>query len=140
MYGALDAAADCDVLRNNVAFDFCPIADQKIRGAQLAFDSAKYLRWTIAFDFADDRHAGADARGRSRFRPFRPQRDCFSDRTSRLQEFEAICDCAPILLGCLVLEIIQHAHLHLLPSSLPPRASDLPIMVPVSPRDLIQPP
>ena len=30
MDGALDAAADCDALRNNVAFDLCAIADQKI--------------------------------------------------------------------------------------------------------------
>ena len=57
MDGALDAAADCDVLRNDAAFDLCAIADQKIRGAQLAFDPAKHVRWTIAFDIADDRHA-----------------------------------------------------------------------------------
>ena len=67
MDGALDAAADCEVLRNDAAFDLCAIADQKIRGAQLAFDPAKHLHWTIAFDFADDRHAGADARVRTRF-------------------------------------------------------------------------
>jgi hypothetical protein len=63
--GALDTAADCDVLRDDAALDLCAIADQEIRGAQLAFDSAEDLRWTIAFDVADDRHAGADARGRS---------------------------------------------------------------------------
>ena len=65
---ALDAAADCHVLRNDVALDLCAIVDQEIRGAQLAFDSAEDLRWTFAFDVADDRHVGADARGRSRFR------------------------------------------------------------------------
>src|SRR4029450_11898244 len=65
---ALDAAAHCDVLRNDAALDLCAIADQKIRGTQLAFDSAEDLRWTIAFDIADDRHAGADARARPRFR------------------------------------------------------------------------
>ena len=43
------------------------IADQEIRGAQLAFGSAEDLRWTFAFDVADDRHVGADTRGRSRF-------------------------------------------------------------------------
>src|SRR5262245_7700300 len=64
---ALDAAADCNALRNDVALDLCAFADQKIRGAQLAFDSAQDLRWTITFDLADDRHVGADARGRSRF-------------------------------------------------------------------------
>ena len=95
--GALDAAADCDVLRNDAAFDLCAIADQKIRGAQLAFDSAEDLRWTIAFDFADDRHAGADARVRSRFRPAPASARLFSDRTLRLQEFGPF---AAVLLSC----------------------------------------
>src|SRR5260370_21754442 len=76
---ALDAAADCDVLRNNAALDLCAIADQKLRGAQLAFDSAKDLRWTRAFDLANDRHARADARVRSRFRYSRPRHDRFYD-------------------------------------------------------------
>src|ERR687887_2220295 len=65
---ALDAAADGDVLRDDTALDLRAIADQKIRGAQLAFDSAEDLRWTIAIDIADDRHSGADARTCSRFR------------------------------------------------------------------------
>ena len=52
--GALDAAADCHVLRNDVALDLCAIADQEIRGAQLAFDSAEDLRWTFVFDVAND--------------------------------------------------------------------------------------
>src|SRR5260221_1866838 len=65
---ALDAAADCHVLRNDAALDLCAIADQTLRGAQLAFDSAKALRWTRTFDLANDRHAKADARARSRFR------------------------------------------------------------------------
>ena len=82
-----------------------------IRSEALAFDSAEDLRWTIAFDFAYDRHAGADARVRSRFRPFRLRRDCLSDQTLRLQVFEVICDRAQILLGYLALEAIQHAHL-----------------------------
>jgi len=118
MDGALDAAADRDVLRNDAAFDLCAIADQKIRGAQLAFDPAKHLRWTIAFDFADDRHAGADARGRSRFRrPLRLWRDRLNDRTlSLLYDFGRTCGHALILLGCLVFEVIQHV-LHL---SFPP--------------------
>ena len=64
---ALDAAADCHVLRNDAALDLCAIADLEIRGAQLAFNSAEDLCWTIAINFADDRHVGADARGRSRF-------------------------------------------------------------------------
>src|SRR6516164_3610640 len=64
---ALDAAADCHVLRNDAALDMCAIADLEIRGAQLAFDSAEDLSWTFAFDLADDRHVGADARSRSRF-------------------------------------------------------------------------
>ena len=64
---ALDAAADCHVLRNDAALDMCAIADLEIRGAHLAFDSAEDLRGTFAFDVADDRHVGADARSRSRF-------------------------------------------------------------------------
>ena len=48
---ALDAAADCHVLRNDVALDLCAIVDLEIRGA---LDSAEDLRWTIAFDLADD--------------------------------------------------------------------------------------
>src|SRR6516162_5544790 len=63
-YGALDAAADCNGLRNDVALDLCAIADQEIRGTQLAFDSAQDLSWTITFDLADDQHVGADAKGR----------------------------------------------------------------------------
>jgi len=65
--GALDAAADCHVLRNDAALDVCAIAYLEIRGAQLAFDSAEDLSWTFAFDLANDRHVGADARSRSRF-------------------------------------------------------------------------
>src|SRR5262249_37670995 len=108
--GALDAAADSDVLRNDAAFDPCAIADHEIRSAQLAFYSAEDLSWTIAFDFADDRHAGADARIRNRSRrPLRPGRGQFSDRT--LRDFGYICSCALILLGYLVFETIQHAHL-----------------------------
>src|SRR5215470_17837179 len=64
---ALDVAADCHVLRNDAALDLCPIVDLEIRGAHLALDSAEDLRWTFAFDVADDRHVGADARGHSRF-------------------------------------------------------------------------
>src|SRR6516165_1697697 len=65
---ALNAAADCDILRNHAAIDRCAIADQEIGSAQLAFNSAEDLSRTIAFDLAYDRHAGADARVRSRFR------------------------------------------------------------------------
>ena len=64
--GALDAATDCDGLRNDAAFD-----------------SAEDMRWTIAFDFADDRHAGADARVRSRFK-LRPQ-PCFICSTNPIK-------------------------------------------------------
>src|SRR5215510_14943064 len=67
MDSALDAAADCHVMSNDAALDLCAIADLEIRGAHLAFDSAENLRWTFAFDVADDRHVGADARGHSRF-------------------------------------------------------------------------
>ena len=59
--GALNAAADCDILRNDAAIDRCAIANQQIGSAQLAFNSAEDLSRTIAFDLADDRHAGADA-------------------------------------------------------------------------------
>ena len=41
---ALDAAANCDVLRNDAALNLCALADQEIRGAQLALDSAEDLR------------------------------------------------------------------------------------------------
>jgi hypothetical protein len=81
--GALDAATDCDGLRNDAAFDSRAVTDHKIRSAQLAFDSAEDLRWTIAFDFADDRHAGADARVRSRFK-LRPQ-PCFICSTNPIK-------------------------------------------------------
>src|SRR5215467_2185327 len=56
-----------DAVGTYVALDLCAIADLEIRGAQLAFDSAEDLSWTFAFDLADDRHVGADARSRSRF-------------------------------------------------------------------------
>src|SRR5258707_12350509 len=64
---ALDAAADCHVLRNDAALDLRAIANQEIRSAQFTFDSAKDLRGTLAFDVADNRHVRADAGGRSRF-------------------------------------------------------------------------
>src|SRR5438445_3494705 len=73
----LDAAAHCDVLRDDAALDLCAIADEKIRGAQLAFDSAEDLGWTIAFDVADDRHTGADARACRRIRRrLQPRQGC----------------------------------------------------------------
>ena len=59
--GALDPAADCDVLRDDASLDLCAVADEKLRGAQLPFDSTEDLRWTIAFDVADDRHSRANA-------------------------------------------------------------------------------
>src|SRR5262249_56455232 len=113
---ALDAAADCDVLRNDVALDLCAIADQELRGAQLTFDSAEDLRWTIAFDVANDRHAGADARAHSRFRR-RLRCGLFNDRALRLHhlsqwlslhDFGRICR---RFLGCLALEATQHVRL-----------------------------
>jgi len=63
---ALDPAADYHVLRDDGALDLSAIADLEFRGAQLTFDSAEDLRWTIGFDLANDRHVGADARGCSR--------------------------------------------------------------------------
>src|SRR5258708_32354806 len=100
---ALDAAADCHVLRNDAALDLCAIADQKLRGAQLTFDSAKDLRWTRAFDLANDRHARADARARSRFRRrLRPRCGLFTSRALRLhrprQDFGRVGWCGLILL------------------------------------------
>src|ERR1700745_2791582 len=79
--GALDPAADGDVLRNDASLDLCAVADEKIRGAQLPFDSTEDLRWTIAFDVANDRHSGADGRAcrRIRRRP-RPRRGRFNGR------------------------------------------------------------
>jgi hypothetical protein len=40
---------------------------------QLTFDTAEDLRWTIAFDVADDRHSGANARACSHFPRRLPQ-------------------------------------------------------------------
>src|SRR5262249_58122152 len=78
--GAFDAAADRDVLRNDAALDLCAIADEKIGGAQLAFDAAVDLRRTAAFDVADDRHSGADARAWPRVRRrVPPRRGLFDD-------------------------------------------------------------
>ena len=71
--GALNAAADCDILGNDAAIDRCAIADQEIGSAQLTFNSAEDLCWTIAFDLA--RHIGADARAPSRL----PRRRRFGD-------------------------------------------------------------
>jgi hypothetical protein len=51
--GALNAAADRDILGNHAAIDRCAIADQEIGSAQLAFNSAEDMSWTIAFDVAD---------------------------------------------------------------------------------------
>src|SRR5215468_10837673 len=78
--GALDAAADRDVLRNDAALDLCAVADEKIGGAQLAFDAAEDLRRTVAFDVADDRHSGADARAWPRIRRRVPRRRGLFDR------------------------------------------------------------
>src|SRR5262249_29505045 len=66
--GALNAAADCDILGNHAAIDRCAIADEEIGSAQLAFNSAEDLSRTITFDLPDGQHVGADARVRSRFR------------------------------------------------------------------------
>src|SRR6266404_6501508 len=113
---ALDAAADCHVLRSDAALDLRAIADLEIRRAHLAFDSAEDLSRTIAFDLADDRHAGADARARCRFRRrLQPRCGLFNDRVLRLRHpsdgFDRICRRVLILLGCLTLEAIQHVHL-----------------------------
>src|SRR6266498_1508194 len=110
---ALDAAADGDVLCNDAALDVCAIADQEIRGAQLAFDSAEDLRWTFAFDVTNDRHARADARARSRFWHRWARRDLFNNRVLLLHhppdDFGRICCRVLIILGCLALE--EHVHL-----------------------------
>src|SRR6516164_4349642 len=109
--GALNAAADCDILRNHAAIDRCAIADQEIRGAHLAFDSAEDLRWTFAFDVADDRHVGADARGHFRFcrrfwlRPSLVMRHHPANDVSRTYR------CVSILLGHAALRAGQHVHL-----------------------------
>src|SRR5262249_20623268 len=99
---ALDAAADCHVLRNDVTLNLRAIANQEIRSAQFTVDPAKVLRGTLAFAVADNRHLRADAGGRSRFcrRPVMrlhcPQHDFVR---------------ALILLGCAALEATQHVHL-----------------------------
>src|SRR6266516_4019796 len=105
------------VLHNDAALDLCAIADQKIRGAQLAFDSAVDLRWTIAFDIADDRHSGADARACPRFRhriaPWRVLNDRVLLLHGSRHDFFQICRRALILLRCFALE---HVHLPFSPA------------------------
>src|SRR5262249_8582237 len=64
---ALDAAADCHVLRNDVALALCPNLERENQGARLAFDSPQDLHLTSDSDVGDDRHVGGDARARSRF-------------------------------------------------------------------------
>src|SRR4029453_16171049 len=103
--GALYAAADGDILGNHAAIDGCALADQEIGSAQLAFNSAEHLCWTIAIDLTDDRHAGPDARVRSRFpchRRFRSWRDLFDGRVCWLlcpsDEFIRIRRRVPVLL------------------------------------------
>jgi hypothetical protein len=64
----LDAAADRDFLRQDTAFDLCAFADHEARGAQFAIDPAEHLRRPPAFDVANDRHAGSDARDGRRHR------------------------------------------------------------------------
>src|SRR5262249_46802852 len=103
---ALDAAADCHVLRNNAPLDLRAIADQETRGAQLAFDSAEDLRLTFTFDVTDDPHARADARTRSRFWHRRARRDLFNNPVLLLHPpphgFGRLCCRVLFLLGCLV--------------------------------------
>src|SRR6516164_5803328 len=124
--GALDPAADCDVLRNDASLDLCAVADEKIRGAQLPFDSAEDLRWTIAFDVADNRHAGADARACSRLRRLQRRRGVFYDRVLLLRRashhFGRICHCVLFLVGCFALE---HVHLRFPTASTAERAKAL---------------
>src|SRR5262249_26023476 len=111
MDSALDAAADCHVLRNDAALDLCAIADLEIRGAHLAFDSAENLRWTFAFDVADARHVGADARGHSRF----CRRFCLRPVLVMLHhpanDLSRTYRCVSILLGHAALRADQHVHL-----------------------------
>src|SRR5262245_19799880 len=116
--GALDAAADRDVLRNDAALDLGAIADEKIGGAQLAFDAAVELRRTAAFDVADDRHSGADAGAWPRVRRrVPPRRGLFDDRVLLSQRplhgFGRMCRGILILLGCFALE---HVHLRFPPA------------------------
>src|SRR5512133_699313 len=107
--GALYAAADGDVLRNDAALDLCAIADYKIRSAQLAFDPAEDLRWTTAFYIADDRHSGPYARTRRRVvRRLPSRRGLFKDRMLLLhplcRHFGHICLEVLLFLRCFALE------------------------------------
>src|SRR5262245_26898410 len=97
---ALDAAADCHVLRNDVALDLSAIANHEIGSAQFTVNSAKDLRCTFAFDFANNRHVRADAGGRSRF--------CRRPVMWRSQVDFVL---ALFRLGCAALEATQHIHL-----------------------------
>src|SRR5262249_15732995 len=126
--GALDAAADCHVLRNDDGVDVCPIVDLEIRGAHLAFDSAEDLRWTFAFDVADDRHVGADARGHSRFcRWFRP-RPGLVMRHHPAHDLSRTYRCFSILLWRAALRPDHHVHLLFPPIiTLPPTSPTSPL-------------
>jgi hypothetical protein len=112
--GALNAAADCDILGNHTAIDRCAFGDQEVGSPQLACNSAEDLSWTIAFDLTNDRHVGADAGVRSRFwrRRLRPWRSMLNGCAGLLRcpshEFVRICRRVPVLLGCLALEAVQH--------------------------------
>ena len=75
-----NAAADCDVLGNDVPLDLRAIAYHEFRRAQLSFNSAEDLRWAIAFDVADNRHAGPNARAHSRSRRLRFRHGLFKER------------------------------------------------------------
>ena len=59
--GALNAAADCDILGNHAAINRRSLADQEIGSAQFAFNLAEDLSWAIAFDLTGNGHAGAYA-------------------------------------------------------------------------------
>jgi hypothetical protein len=98
---APDAAADRDLLRNNNPLDLCTIAEQEIRGAQLALDSAEDLSCTIALDVTNDRHVRADTRACSRFWY---RRDLFNNRLllhHPPHDFSPICCRVLFPLGCL---------------------------------------
>src|SRR6516225_3499388 len=99
----------------NVTLDRTTVLQLDADGTDRALDAAadcEDLRWTIAFDVADNRHAGADARACSHLRRLQRRRGVFYDRVLLLRRashhFGRICHCVLFLIGCFALE---HVHL-----------------------------
>src|SRR6266699_1831752 len=102
----------------NIALDGTAVLQLDADGTDGALDAAEDLRWTLAFDVADDRHSGANTRAWHRIRSRLPHgRRLFDDRVLLLHgpphDFGHICRRVLILLRCFALE---HVNLHFAPA------------------------